>query len=112
MARGVEGCGDLGAISVECASLRPQTLRANSITATCMPRQMPRYGMRFSRAYWIAWILPSMPRSPKPPGTRIASTPSSKPVPCFSTSVASTNWILTRVRVRTPAWISASVSEI
>ena len=28
----------------------PTTCRANSETATCMPRQMPRYGTRRSRA--------------------------------------------------------------
>ena len=26
----------------------PQTCRANSMTAICMPRQMPRYGTSFS----------------------------------------------------------------
>ena len=31
-------------------------------------------GCLFSRAYWAARILPSMPRSPKPPGTRMPST--------------------------------------
>ena len=40
----------------------------------CIPRQMPKQGIRFSRAYWAAWIIPSMPRSPKPPGTMMPST--------------------------------------
>ena len=38
--------------------------------------------------------------------------PASAPVPCFSMSVASMNSMLTRVRVRRPAWISASLSEM
>ena len=37
--------------SVEVASFMPSTLRANSIVASCMPKQMPRYGFLFSRAY-------------------------------------------------------------
>lgn len=36
------GWGVAGLISVELASLRFRTCLANSITATCMPRQMPR----------------------------------------------------------------------
>ncbi len=51
----------------------PQTWRANSTTATCMPRQIPRYGTPRSRANRAAVILPSMPRPPKPPGTRMPS---------------------------------------
>ena len=51
----------------------PATWRANSLTATCMPRQMPRYGIPCSRAICAAWILPSQPRPPKPPGIRIPS---------------------------------------
>ena len=40
------GNGVSGSISVELAPSRPTTCRANSDTATCMPRQMPRYGIR------------------------------------------------------------------
>ncbi len=36
------GVGVAASNSVELASARPSTLRANSITAICMPRQMPR----------------------------------------------------------------------
>ena len=53
--------------SVEVASLMPSTFRQNSIVATCNPRQIPRYGTLFSRAYCAARIFPSIPRSPKPP---------------------------------------------
>lgn len=49
------------------------TLRMNSRTAICMPRQMPRYGTWWLLAYSAARIMPSTPRLPKPPGT---STPS------------------------------------
>ena len=52
------------------------------MTAICSPKQMPRYGTFFSRANLTAAILPSMPRSPKPPGTRIASTSFKHDVPC------------------------------
>ena len=69
------GYGVSGSISVELAPSRPHTCRANSETATCMPRQIPRYGMPCSRATRQARILPSQPREPKPPGT---STPSAR----------------------------------
>jgi hypothetical protein len=36
------GVGVAASNSAELASARPSTLRANSITAICMPRQMPR----------------------------------------------------------------------
>ena len=77
--RSITGYGVSGSISVELAPSRPQTWRANSDTATCMPRQMPRYGIRCSRATRHARILPSEPRDPKPPGTRTPSTESSRP---------------------------------
>ena len=60
------GCGASSAISVELAPSRPTTLRANSMQAICMPRQIPRNGISFSRRYWIARIFPSTPREPKP----------------------------------------------
>ena len=66
------------------ASVIPATLRATSITAICIPRQMPRKGTLFSRAKRIASILPSLPRCPKPPGT---STPA-KPLSCLSAPTA------------------------
>ena len=62
------GYGVSGSISVELAPSRPQTFRANSETATCIPRQMPRYGIPRSRATRQAVIFPSQPREPKPPG--------------------------------------------
>ena len=45
------------------------------MTATCIPKQIPRYGILFSLAYSAVVIMPSIPLCPKPPGTKIASTP-------------------------------------
>lgn len=50
-------------------TIRRTTYRAYSMTAACMPRQMPRKGMRVSRAQRMAPTFPSRPRVPKPPGT-------------------------------------------
>ena len=63
----------LGSNSELFAPASPSTLRANSMPSPASPRQIPRHGMSCSRAYPAAAILPSMPRSPKPPGM---STPS------------------------------------
>ncbi len=71
--RSITGNGVSGSISVEFAPSIPATLRANSETATCMPRQMPRYGILCSRAIRAARIFPSQPRPPNPPGIRIPS---------------------------------------
>ena len=67
------GCGVFSSNSVEFAPSRPRTLRQNSMVATCNPKQIPRYGTLFSLAYFAANNLPSIPRSPKPPGTKIPS---------------------------------------
>ena len=60
--------------SILWASRKPTTSRANSTIDNCIPRQRPRNGILFSLAYLIAAILPSIPRLPKPPGTRIPET--------------------------------------
>ena len=62
------GYGVSGSNSVEFAPSMPTTWRAKSAAAICMPRQIPRNGISFSRAIRAASILPSMPRTPKPPG--------------------------------------------
>jgi hypothetical protein len=64
-----------GSNSVLLASCRPRIDRANSMTAICIPRQIPRNGILFSRAYLAARIFPSTPLSPNPPGTRTPSAP-------------------------------------
>ena len=71
--RSTTGYGVSGSNSVELAPSMPATWRANSATAICIPRQMPSSGMPRSRAIRVASILPSIPRSPKPPGIRIPS---------------------------------------
>ena len=39
----------------------------------CKPKHNPRAGIFISRAYLRAPTFPSMPRTPNPPGTQIAS---------------------------------------
>mmetsp|Transcript_4227 Transcript_4227/g.10864 ORF Transcript_4227/g.10864 Transcript_4227/m.10864 type:complete len:271 (-) Transcript_4227:598-1410(-) len=67
------GCGVAGSISVLFAFSIISTFLANSITATCIPKQIPRKGMLFSRANLHVSALPSVPRPPNPPGTRMPS---------------------------------------
>ena len=71
----ITGSGVLGSNSALFAPARPARSRATSMTMHCRPRQRPRSGILCSRAYRIAPILPSMPRTPKPPGIRMPSTP-------------------------------------
>ncbi len=47
--------------SEEFASDIPHSLRANSITAHCRPKQIPRKGILFFLRYSIAPIFPSIP---------------------------------------------------
>ena len=70
-----QGCEVSGSNSVLFVSHMPRTERANSITAICIPRQMPRNGTLFSRAYFAARIFPCTPLSPNPPGTSTPSAP-------------------------------------
>jgi len=44
--------------------VEPRHMAGELDVASCIPRQMPRNGMRFSRAYRMALIFPSM-RGPK-----------------------------------------------
>mmetsp|Transcript_10287 Transcript_10287/g.38139 ORF Transcript_10287/g.38139 Transcript_10287/m.38139 type:complete len:353 (+) Transcript_10287:527-1585(+) len=116
------GSGQLGTISVECACLIPSTFLANSITAACMPRQIPRNGVLDSRAYCAARIFPSVPRSPNPPGTRMPSTDLTLPhassyatsfsTRCASSSIpASTHTICSLRSLATALCISAFVTD-
>ena len=73
------GVAQSGSNSVLLVSGMPQTSRANSMMATCRPRQMPKNGRSFSRAQRTAWIIPSMPRSPKPPGISSPSKSDEQP---------------------------------
>jgi len=88
----------------------PQTFLANSITAHCNPRHIPKKGIFFSLAYLTAFILPSIPLSPKPPGTRIPETPL-RSLSGESNSYCSALIVLTITLVlfSAPAWIKASI---
>lgn len=86
--RSITGYGVPGSTSVDAASLKPKTLRANSTTHICIPRHIPKKGMLCSRTYRIAWILPSSPLSPNPGATSTASIPLSLS-PTFDASICS-----------------------
>src|SRR3954447_6428725 len=110
--RSITGNGVSGSISVELAPSSPQTCRANSETATCIPRQMPRYGIASSRATRQARIFPSHPREPKPPGTSTPSTSASSARASSSDMFsASTQRTLTRQPEWMPACLSASCTD-
>ena len=82
-------------------------------TAICMPKQMPKYGTLRSRANSAAWILPSEPRSPKPPGTRMPWTFSRYgDGSSFSKTSDSIHSSLTLTRLAMPPWYSASISDL
>ena len=102
-----------GLVSAEPASSKPTTLRPNSTQAICIPKQIPRNGTSFSRAKRIASIFPSIPRSPKPPGTKI---PSAEPIlsATFSAvnSCESTQSISISESKSNPACFNASTTEI
>ena len=71
----ITGYGVSGSNSALSASASPARSRATSMAMHCRPRHRPRIGMPCSRAYRIAPIFPSMPRTPNPPGIRTPSTP-------------------------------------
>ena len=99
---------ELGGVGVG----RAKQWRANSITAHWRPRQSPRNGSPLSRARWTASTLPSIPRCPKPPGTRIPATPArrSPRFPAWSSS-ESTQRMRTVRPFAQPACRSASETE-
>ncbi len=101
--RSMTGYGVSSLNSQELAPSRPQTLRAYSMTAHCMPRQTPRYGTLFSRQNWMASILPSMPRMPKPPGTM---TPSARLRRSATVSRVSSSESTQRISSLRPWWMA------
>ena len=110
--RSMTGYLPSGANSPDWAPVRPQTWRANSTTAICIPRQMPRKGTLFSRAYRMAAIFPSTPRLPKPPGTRTPAQPvSSSPALASVTVSLSTHRMSTFTSFSIPPWVRASATE-
>ena len=106
------GCGQVRSNSEEFAWLMPATWRANSMSATCIPKQIPKYGILFSRAYLAVRILPSTPREPKPPGTKIPSKPFKISTPLVSTSCESMYLIFTVKRFLNPACFKASFTDL
>jgi len=81
------------------------------MAAICIPRQIPKKGILRVRANSIAWTLPSVPRSPKPPGTRMPSTSSRCPsMPSCSIFSESIYLRYTRQSFEMPPWVKASAS--
>ncbi len=77
-----------------------------------MPRQMPKNGIWFSLAYRMALILPSMPRSPKPPGTSTPSQPASSSAALAPVTVSLlTHRTSTFMPLAMPAWVRASTTD-
>ena len=96
--------------SVEFAPSIPQTLRANSITAHCKPKQIPKNGIKFSRANCEARIFPSAPLEPKPGRINIPSTPEKAIFAALLFLIFSVciHFISTRALFSTPACTKAS----
>ena len=106
------GNGVSGSNSVEFAPSMPTTWRAKSATAICMPRQMPRNGIFCSRAIRDAVILPSIPRTPKPPGIRMPSACATRSRTSSSASDSeSTQSISIGQPCMNPEWRSASATD-
>jgi len=102
-----------GSSSTLCASWNPQTCLANSMMATCIPRQRPRYGTLFSLAYFAAEIIPSTPREPNPPGTMIPAISPSSSFALSSFNVSeSIQWRSTVARSAIPPCFNASTTEM
>ena len=111
--RSITGYGVSGSNSVELAPGMSTTWRAKSATAICMPRQTPRNGIFSSRAIRAAWILPSIPRTPKPPGMRMPSAWASRSRTSESSSVSeSTQSISIAQPCWKPEWRSASTTDL
>ena len=105
----------VGPNSVLDAPDRPAVFRAPSIHAICMPRQMPKNGTSRSRANLTAAIFPSEPRSPNPPGTKMAFIGSSAVAmsssDCSNNS-ASIHLMLTLTRLDKPPCVKASLRDL
>src|SRR5256886_847231 len=99
--------------SRELAPSSPARWRATSMVMHCNPRHRPRIGTPCSRAYRAAPILPSMPRTPNPPGITTPSTPArawAAPVGLTHSSLG-TQRNCTRARCAKPAARTASDTD-
>ena len=101
-----------GRNSEEFAFLMPRTFLANSMTATCIPRHIPKKGILLVLAHLTASIFPSTPLYPKPPGTRMPSTSEkiSSSVSLFTVSL-STHLMSTVAPNCHEACFNASITE-
>ena len=99
--------------SSEFAFVYPNTSLANSTTAICIPKHIPKNGILFSLAYFIVAILPSIPLLPNPPGTII---PLYFPRTSFAFSLLIfsqfTISIFTFALLANPPCFTASITEI
>ena len=111
--RSITGFTESGSNSVELALVKPATFRAISITINCIPKHRPRYGTFFSRAYWAAEIIPSIPLEPNPPGTTIPHAYSRNlSGPSFSIISDGIQFKRTARSCPSAAWFKASLTEI
>ena len=86
---------------------------AASIIAICIPKQIPKKGILFNLAYFMAAIFPSLPLFPKPPGIKIPETSFKADFKfwlfkCFES-------ILLRLTLRLfaiPPWVKASSKDL
>ena len=69
--RAIMGCFVSADISVEFDPSSLQTLLPKATAANWNPKQIPRNGIFFSSAKLDVLIIPSDPRVPNPPGTKI-----------------------------------------
>ena len=107
------GYGVSGSNSVEFAPSMPTTWRAKSATAICMPRQMPRNGIRCSRAIRAAVDLALDPAHAEAAGDQDAvGLREARRGPRASSSVSeSTQSISIPQPCWKPAWRSASTTD-
>ena len=104
----------VGPNSVELASGRPASERQASITAICMPKQMPKYGTLRSRANFGGEDLAL--RAARAEAARHQNAMHvfemrrrDRPLSKISLSIQSS---LTRTRLAMPPWVSASISDL
>src|SRR5206468_2890976 len=106
-----QGCSGSSIISTSEPSVdNPDARSAYSMIAVWRPRQIPKNGSLCSRDQRIASSMPSMPRTPNPPGTSSPSYPaSSSAVVSWSVKRSDAiHWICTPVSFAIPPWTSAS----
>ena len=101
-----------GSNSSEFTSSSFSTSLANSTTAICIPKHIPKNGILFSLAYFIAVIFPSIPLFPNPPGTIIPSNFSNFSFTFSSFIVSeSTSFTFTPTLLAYPACLILSITD-